>query len=456
MGFSSYNYGIFSVAQFSKALVARQTFQKITKIVIDSRKVSNQSLFICLKGASCDGHEYIEDAIKKGAAAIMVDKKHASEAVSKSQNSECGILVVNDTLKALQTLSKSYVEQFPKINYSGITGSCGKSTTKQALASLLSQKGNTVYTPGNLNSEIGLALSLLNCDSSTEFGVFEMGIDRVGEMDRHLYMVKPSQALITNIGFSHLEKFGTRRTIAKEKGKIFHSSLDMGFVSSRCDYKSFFGRRSSVELKSYSNENLSYISRGLFGYDILINNELIRVPVLGEHQIEDIAGAITVARSMGLGERQIADGLREFKPMVGRGSINRGRITVIEDCYNASPSSTSCMLGYLGSVSWRGSKKVVLGDMKELGKETKKGHTQVAKSIFNSHPTSSFLFGDDMYGAYKYLKNENYQGQLFYSDNFDEIKNAVDINKREGDLFLLKGSRLMEVERLMPTLRGAF
>jgi UDP-N-acetylmuramoyl-tripeptide--D-alanyl-D-alanine ligase len=455
MGFSSYNYGIFSVAQFSKAVVARQTFQKITKIVIDSRKVDAQSLFVCLTGGRADAHSYIEDAINKGASAIMVDKKHADEAVAKSRNSLCGVLVVNNTLKALQTLSKNYVAQFSQINYSGITGSCGKSTTKQALAALLSQEGNTVYTPGNFNSEIGLALSLLNCDASTEFGVFEMGIDRIGEMDRHLYMVKPSQALITNIGFSHLEKFGSRKTIAKEKGKIFHSSLEMGFVSNRCDYKSFFNRKSVVPLNSYSNADLSYISRGLLGYDVYINNELIRVPVLGEHQIEDIAGAITVARSMGLCERQIADGLRQFEPMEGRGSINRGKITVIEDCYNASPSSTSSMLGYLESVSWNGSKKVVLGDMKELGKEAKKGHTQVAKSIFGSHPTSSFLYGKEMYSAYKYLKSENYQGQLFYSDNFDEINDAVDRDKREGDLFLLKGSRLMEVERFIPTLRGA-
>lgn len=454
MGFSSYKYGIFSIAQFSKSDVAKQTSKKITDVVIDSRNIKKQSLFICLKGNNRDGHEFIDDAIRKGASAIMVDKDHINEALFKSKGSDCGVLVVDNTLHGLQTLAKQYVAQFPQINFSGITGSCGKSTTKQALAALLSTEGKTVYTPLNFNSEIGLALSLLNCDSSTEFGVFEMGIDRIGEMDRHMYMIQPSQALITNIGSSHLEKFKTRRTIAREKGKIFHSKLDKGFVSDRCDYKGFFNRRANVKLKTYSNENLSYISHGLLGYDVVINNELIRVPVLGEHQIEDIAGAITVARSMGLSERQIADGLREFQPMLGRGSINRGKITVIEDCYNASPSSTSSMLGYLESVSWNGSKKVVLGDMKELGKQTIKGHKQVAKSIFYSHPETSFLYGNDMYNAYEYLKKENYSGHLFYSDNFEEIQCAVNKNKRDGDLFLLKGSRSMEVERLMPTLRG--
>lgn len=455
MGFSAYNYGIFSVAQFSKTVCVRQTAQKIKYISIDSRKIKTNSLFVCLKGTKRDGHDFIKNAVDMGAAAVMVEKPYCEKALSLTDGTSTGVLVADNCLHSMQTLAKEYIAQFPQINFSGITGSCGKSTTKQALAALLSQVGNTVYTPGNMNSEIGIALSLLNCDSSTQFGVFEMGIDRVGEMDRHMYMVRPSQALITNIGLSHLEKFGSKKIIAREKGKIFHESLQQGFVCKDCDYKSYFSRHSKVKLKQYSNENISYISRGLLGYDVLIDKKLIRVPLLGEHQMEDIAGAITVARSMGVTESQIADGLRAFKPMHGRGSINKGKITVIEDCYNASPFSTSSMLGYLEHVSWNGNKKIVLGDMKELGKESKKGHTQVAKRIFNSKVNSSFLFGEAMYGAYKYLKKENYQGQLFYSDNFDEIRDAVDKDKREGDLFLLKGSRSMEVERLIPTLQGA-
>lgn len=455
MGFSSYNYGIFSVAQFSRAFVAKQTSKKITSVSIDSRKVQIGSLFVCLKGKRTDGHAFIEKAISKGASAIMVESSFANLALSLTKNTTTGVLVVENPLYGLQELAKNYIAQFPLVNYSGITGSCGKSTTKQALAALLSTCGKTVYTPGNYNSEIGLPISLLQVDCSVKYGIFEMGIDHKGEMDRHLYMVKPNQSLITNIGQSHLEKLGSSKNIAKEKGKIFHSNLDLGFISNSCKYKNYLKRRTFCKIHDYSNRDFTYISRGLLGYDVEIGNELVRIPILGEHQLEDIAGAVKVATILGLSNENIAEGLRAFKPLVGRGSIVDGSITVIEDCYNASPTSTSCMLGYLGNVDWKGSKKVVLGSMKELGKDSKKGHTLVAKSVYKSKVSSAFLFGKEMEGAYNYLKEENYKGKLFYSDNFDEINYAVDNDKENGDLFLLKGSRVMEVERLIPTLQGA-
>ncbi|MBK5199938.1 MAG: UDP-N-acetylmuramoyl-tripeptide--D-alanyl-D-alanine ligase [Spirochaetaceae bacterium] len=454
MGFSDYKYGIFSVAHFSNAVVIKQSSLKILSISIDSRNVSPLGLFVALKGFNVDGHKFILNAIEAGASAIMIDEPHAREVFSMTNNKNIGILVVKDTLLGLQALARNYVAQFPKINYTAITGSCGKSTTKQALAALLTTEGTTVFTPGNLNSEIGIALSLLNIDSSTEFGVFEMGIDKIGEMDKHLSMIKPNQALITNIGFSHLESFGSRKIIAKEKGKIFHPDLEQGFISKNCTYKSLIQRRVTTKLVNYSIDNISYISRGLLGYDIKIDNEQIRVPLIGEHQIEDIAGAISVARYIGLSNKQIVEGLRLFKPMVGRGSITDGRITVIEDFYNASLNSTSSMLGYLEKLFWKGSKKVILGDMRELGKESKWAHKLVAKSIYQSGLQSSFLFGEEMYSAYKYLKAENYKKNVFYSDNFEEIRDAVDKDLRDGDLFLLKGSRAMAVERLIPTLRG--
>lgn len=454
MGFSNYRYGIFSVAYFSNAMVIKQTSLKITSVSIDSRKISPLALFVALKGLNVDGHKYILNAIAAGASAIMVDEAHAQEVLSQTREINIGVLVVKDTLLGLQTLAKNYAAQFPKINYTAITGSCGKSTTKQALAALLSVKGNTVFTPGNLNSEIGIALSILNVDASTEFGVFEMGIDKIGEMDKHLSMIKPNQALITNIGFSHLQNFGSRKVIAKEKGKIFHPDLEQGFISKNCKYKSLIQRRASINLVDYSIDNIDYISRGLLGYDIKIDNDQIRVPLLGEHQIEDIAGAISVAINMGLSNTQIADGLRLFKPMLGRGSITDGRITVIEDFYNASLNSTSSMLGYLEQLFWKGNKKVILGDMRELGRESKWAHKLVAKCIYQSGLESSFLFGKEMFSAYKYLKDENYKKNVFYSDNFEEIRDAVNKDMRDGDLFLLKGSRAMEVERIIPTLRG--
>jgi UDP-N-acetylmuramoyl-tripeptide--D-alanyl-D-alanine ligase len=281
-----------------------------------------------------------------------------------------------------------------------------------------------------------------------------MGIDHRGEMDKHLFMLTPNQAIITNIGTSHIEKLGSKRKIAKEKGKIFHKDLDIALISKNCSYKSLLCKNLKKNPFEYSYSDVHFFDQGLLGVEIQIDKDHVRLPILGEHLLEDIVAAITLAKKMGLDNEQILEGLSNFKPMPGRGSIVDGDITVIEDCYNASPISTNFILNYLKRISWSGNKKVVLGSMKELGRNTKKAHVEIAKSVYNNKIESAFLFGSEMENAYQYLKKENFQGDLFYSDNFDDLSYAVDKNKKQGDLFLLKGSRAMAIERLLPTLQG--
>ncbi len=454
MAFSTYKYGIFSVARFSQANVVKQTSKKILDVVIDSRKITENCLFVCLDGQNFDGHDFIEDAILRGACALLIKKNKIREVQDRTKNKDIGILAVDSPLDGLQKLAKNYISQFPKVNYTAITGSVGKSTTKQALAALLSTHGNTVYTPNNYNSEIGLPLSLLQIDETTDYGVFEMGIDHRGEMDKHLSMLTPNQAIITNIGTSHIEKLGSKRKIAKEKGKIFHKNLDIALISKDCAYKNLLCKNLKNNPHEYSYKDVHFFDQGLLGVEIQIDKDFVRLPILGEHLLEDIVAAITLAKKMGLDNEQILEGLSNFKPMPGRGSIVDGDITVIEDCYNASPISTNFILNYLKKIAWSGNKKVVLGSMKELGRNTKKAHVEIAKSVYNNKIESAFLFGSEMENAYQYLKKENFQGNLFYSDNFDDLSYAVDKNKKQGDLFLLKGSRAMAIERLLPTLQG--
>lgn len=454
MAFSNYKYGVFSIARFAQAEVVKQTSKKILDVAIDSRLIQKNSLFVCLEGEHFDGHNFIFDAINKGASALLIKKSQIEKVLSNVKKIDVGIIAVDSTLEGLQTLAKNYISQFPNVNYTAITGSVGKSTTKQAVAALLATEGRTVYTPNNLNSEIGLPLSLFQIDETTDFGVFEMGIDHIGEMDRHLYMLEPNQSLITNIAESHIEQLGSRKKIAKEKGKIFHSNLDLAFVSKHCRYKRILSKNINFKPIEYSYSDVKYKDKGLLGVEIFINNEKINLPIIGEHLLEDIVGAITIVKQLGLDNTQIIEGLNNFKPMPGRGSIVDGSVTVIEDCYNASPTSTNAILNYLQRVAWSGHKKVVLGSMKELGRNTKKAHLGIAKALYNNKLESAFLYGKEMENAYYYLKKENYQKDLFYSDNFEELCNAADKNKRDGDLFLLKGSRAMAIERLIPTLQG--
>lgn len=454
MAFSTYKYGIFSVARFAQATVIKQTSKKILDVVIDSRKANKNSLFVCLDGHNVDGHDFINAAIDKGSCAVLIKTKKIPETLAKIKNQDVGVLAIDSPLDGLQKLAKNYIAQFPNVNYTAITGSVGKSTTKQALGALLSVYGNTVYTPKNYNSEIGLPLSLLQVDETTEYGVFELGIDHKGEMDKHLFMLTPNQSLITRIGSSHIEQLGSVRKIAKEKGKIFHKNLDMAFVSKDCLYKNILVKNLGYLPIEYSYKDIKFEDKGLLGVDLFISNKKIRLPILGEHLLEDVVGAITVARKLGLDDTDILEGLSNFQPMRGRGSIVDGDITVIEDCYNASPISTNIILNYLRRVQWQGKKKVVLGSMKELGRSSKKAHVEIAKSLYKNNLASAFLYGKEMESAYNYLKKENYQGKLFYSDNFEDLTHAVDKNKNPGDLFLLKGSRAMAIERLIPTLQG--
>lgn len=454
MAFSTYKYGVFSIARFAQAEVVRQTSKKILSVEIDSRVKKNNYLFVCLEGKNTDGHNFILDAINNGASALLIKNSKIEEVLAKYKKYDVGILAINSPLEGLQNLAHNYISQFSNINYTAITGSMGKSTTKQAVAALLSTVGKTVYTPNNFNSEIGLALSLLNIDETTEFGVFEMGIDHKGEMDRHLYMLKPNQALITTIAEAHIEQIGSKRKIAKEKGKIFHSDLDMAFISRNCNYKKILRKNIDFKPIEYCYDDIKYNDNGLLGIEVEINNKKINLPIIGEHLLEDIVGAITIARELGVNDLQIYEGLTNFKPMRGRGSIVDGNVTVIEDCYNASPTSTNIILNYLKRVVWAGNKKVVLGSMKELGRNSKKAHINIAKALYNNKLESAFLYGREMESAYYYLKKENYKNNLFFSDNFEELSEAVEKNKRKGDLFLLKGSRAMAIERLIPTLQG--
>ena len=209
---------------------------QIFDVQISSSSCSFGSLFVALKGEKTDGHKFVFQAIEKGASSILIDTKHYDEMANRLRNYAVGIIIVNDTLKGLQKLAENYIAQF-NMTRIGITGSCGKTTTKEILSSILQEKGSTAFTPGNLNSEIGLALSVFTANSKTQFGVYEMGVDKIGEMDTLNRILKPEVGVLTNVYSSHLEKFGSVRSLVKEKSKIFNKYPSMRFLYEDCNYK---------------------------------------------------------------------------------------------------------------------------------------------------------------------------------------------------------------------------
>ncbi len=451
-GFSNQSYPLAKVAALCGGVVVRPQDRIVEDVQIDSRKCTTNSLFFALDGRFEHGISYVGDAAKRGCSAVVVPATEKDRALALTHPYRCAVLLVADPLAALQSLAREYRKMLAQVTSVGITGSCGKSTTKEALASIAATLGKTVKTPGNLNSEIGLPLSILLLEPDTEYGIFELGIDHVGEMERMVEMLKPDIGLLTNIGISHLEKFKDRSTILREKGKLFHPAMQMGFVSDDCPYTPILEERSHLRLKPYGLSDIQAVDRGIDGWDLTFEGERFHVSCVGKHLLRDVMGAIQVGLALGADKKDIAEGLEGFAPLHGRSFVHRSGVTIIDDSYNASPSSTSSILHYMKTLQWKGVKKVVLGPMKELGRESRKAHTQVARQLNASPMGDAYLYGEEMKGAYDLLRQGGYSNPLFYTDDFAELENKLVSKSHQGDLFLLKASRSVAMERLIPAL----
>jgi UDP-N-acetylmuramoyl-tripeptide--D-alanyl-D-alanine ligase len=452
-GFSTQHYKAGQVASFCGGTLVKNSSLVAEDVQIDSRNCSKGSVFFALKGEKNDGFSYIEQVASLGCSVVVVPLEKAKEANLRLNSYACAIIAVAEPLRALQLLAKNYLAQFTNVSYIGVTGSCGKTTTKEALSAITKTMGPTVKTPGNFNSEIGLPLSLLQVQQDTEYGVFEMGVDHVGEMDRMVDMVKPDYALLTNIGISHLEKFGTQEMIASEKAKIFHSSVREGFMNKSCRFSSLIEEKSQCNMNYFGYDEISYTDLGLDGWAIHSEGKTFFVKCVGKHLLMDVIGAIKVAKTLGATPSQIAEGLEGFVSMKGRSSIINGDVTIIEDYYNASLDSTNSILDYLETLQWKGYKKAVLGPMKELGAKSAQAHSLVARHLMKAHLDRTFLFGTEMKEAYDMLKRAGYGSGLFFTEDFSELENKVGKDTRFGDLYLVKASRSVAMERLIPTLR---
>ncbi|MFA5513416.1 MAG: UDP-N-acetylmuramoyl-tripeptide--D-alanyl-D-alanine ligase [Sphaerochaetaceae bacterium] len=432
----------------------------VTSLTIDSKKCRNNSLFIALKGSNADGHSFVHEALTKGCVAALVSREKAPTLESELKTEKKALIIVNDPLKALQKLAQHHVNSFPSLKKIGITGSVGKTTTKEMVSSILSQMGKTAKTPGNYNSEIGLPLSLMEIDEKSEFGVFEMGVDEIGQMEQMVEIYKPNISLITNIGLSHIGKMGSLNQIAKEKGKIFHPESEAAFINENCRWTSYIKKRTSVEIKSYGTAFTRGIRSvtpiGINGWTINYKGLPIHLKGVGKHNLSNALAAISIADYFKAEAEQIKEGLQNYTVVDGRSNIVGGEVTIIEDWYNSSVDSTSTILDYIESLKWNGRKVAILGSMKELGEFSETAHRQVADKVVNTNLDRVFLYGKEMKSAFDLLVEKGFKQNLFYTTNFEDLQNKVDQSTKKGDLVLLKGSRSMGMENLIPAIKGKF
>ena len=435
---------------------------RIVKVVIDSRAAVPDSLFVALKGERVDGAVFAKDALALGASCILAEigyKEELSALLLKPEFSKACVIYVDKPLAAFQALAREYRRRMKGLLRIGVTGSSGKTTTKECIASILiaaNPKGSVISSSGNLNSDVGLALALFSLETSHRFGVFEMGMNRIGEMDELVSMYEPDLALITNIGTAHLGMIGSKHGIAKEKKRIFSrfNGSQLGFVWEDDDFRDFleagvnariieFGTRKTIGFEGVTN-------LGLSGWEIGLDSRKFTFPLPGRHNLMDALGAVSVSRELGVGIEDIAKGLASVRPLFGRSELFTGKISLLRDCYNANPDSVRAILDLCDAIEWPGRRLYVLGSMRELGADSVAEHRSLGERARASRADRLFFFGEEMEAAVEGFeaKGVAQPGRLFHTNDIGNLSAAVLSELRKADLVVVKASRGLELERL--------
>ncbi len=462
---------MFTIEEILKATVGKILHGSyalpVAGISIDSRTIKDGELFVAIKGDVFDGHNFVEEAVKKGACGVIVQEGHP---VSGSMLQDKLIISVHDTLLALQEIARYHRSKFT-IPVIGITGSNGKTTTKEMLWSILSQKFNVLRNEGNLNNHIGVPLTLFRLNSSHQMAVIEMGISERCELTRLCLIASPDTAVITNIGPTHLEKLGRIENVADAKGEILKFITSDGFCILNRDDKFYdvFKAMSSGRIISFGMSSLAdvYIeydetdvedkSPGSIGFKLICPAGKIDITmhVIGLHNLYNAVCAAAAAHALGMSPADIKSGLEKFTPVKMRSAVERvGGVYVINDTYNANPASMVAAIDALKTFRKGKRKFAVIGDMLELGENTIMAHRDLGIYIAGAGIDGLIAVGEFSgyvaEGAAEAGMNENKVREFNdYPQTLEQIKEWI----TEGDIILVKGSRGMRMERIVEGLR---
>lgn len=429
----------------------KQIFSGVTT---DSRKVEKDNLFIPLVGERFDGHNYIEQCYNNEAAVCLTQKP-----IPEIENATA--ILVDDTGKALKDLA-AWHRQKHIIPVVGITGSVGKTSTKDMIACVLSKQYQVLKTQGNFNNEIGLPLTMLNLNDEHEVAVIEMGMSDFGEISRLTAIAQPQIAVITNIGVSHIEKLGSQQGILKAKLEILEGLKPNGLVVLNGDDPLLIGLKGSLNYKTVfygMNSGLDYIatdyeSLGEVGtrFNIKLGDKTYKVaiPVPGIHNVYNALAAIAVGIEMKIPMDTIVDGIASYSPgNMRQNIISFNGIKIINDAYNASPQSMQAAINVLEELCAKTRGIAVLGDMLEMGDMSAKLHYSVGSFIKDKKIDYLLTIGNQSKNIIQAVAdsgNQNITLQHFENNN-DALKYIFSII-RQGDYILIKGSRGMRMEEI--------
>ncbi|SHH12417.1 UDP-N-acetylmuramoyl-tripeptide--D-alanyl-D-alanine ligase [Tepidibacter thalassicus] len=433
----------------------------VSNICIDSRKALEGGLFIPLIGEKFDGHSFILNAYKKGIKSFLKDENHNIDLNFDDIN----VIEVKDTTKALGDIAKFYKSKFP-INYVGVTGSTGKTTTKDIIHSVLSSKYKTLKNEGNFNNHIGLPLTVFNLNNEYECAVLEMGMSSFGEIEYLANIVEPKIAVISNIGFSHIENLGSREGILKAKLEITSNFKENSILIVNGDdeyLRKLKNKNLNYKLKSFGFEKYNDLycirykmdEKGIyFNCAVYNNEEEFFIPARGKHNIYNAMAAILVGIELNLNIDEIKNGLLNFKSSKMRLDILKNSLlTVINDAYNASPDSMKAALEVLGE--YKNNRKIsVLGDMLEMGDYAQKGHRMVGKYAKNNSDIILTVGKNSEYIGIQALDEGFDEKNIKHFKSNLEVINYLKKILKANDVVLVKGSRGMMMEEIVEFLNN--
>ncbi|WP_252246963.1 UDP-N-acetylmuramoyl-tripeptide--D-alanyl-D-alanine ligase [Clostridium sp. ZBS4] len=426
------------------------------KISTDTRKIDKNSLFIALKGNNFNGNNYVVEAIKAGATVAIIDEVNFK---LEELNGKGTVIKVNDSKTALGALAKYYREKLG-IKVVGITGSTGKTSTKDLVAAFLSGKYSVFKTKGNFNNEIGLPLMIFELDSSYDIAVLEMGTNNFNEIHRLANIARPDMAIITNVGVSHIEYLKTRENILKEKFSItdFFKENNTLVVNYENDMLQKVNESNEFKIekigydKKYDlyAENIELTEEST-SFDAVNSNgerHRFKLNMVGEHNILNALLGIRISENFGITFEEMELGLNNFEATSMRLEfIKKNNFTIINDCYNASPDSMKSALSVLKTYS--GSRKIaVLGDMGELGEHAKSSHEMVGQDAIGK--ADIVLTTGEFREDYKSGFGKN----TVTFNCKEELKNYLCNLIKDGDVILVKASRSAKFEDIVKNIEA--
>jgi UDP-N-acetylmuramoyl-tripeptide--D-alanyl-D-alanine ligase len=428
----------------------------VTSVGTDSRNSVPQELFVALRGERFDGHQFIEAARKRGAAAALVETV-GSEWRNFPQ------IQVADSLQALQRLARAYRAEL-SLRVVGITGSNGKTSTKEMIAAVLGEKYAVTKTEGNLNNHIGVPLSILRADSNHQVAIWEFGMNHIGELAPLVEMAKPGYGVITNIGVAHIEFLGSREAIAREKASLADHIPPDGVVVLNADdeFSNWIAERCSARTIKTGIEQGTIQARQIVhqvdGEEFVVADESDEVPaflpVPGEHMIRNAVQAVAIGRALGLSLTQCAAGLSKTSLPGGRFRIEKlGQVLVINDAYNANPDSVIAALRTVARLPVKGRRIAALGYMGELGEQSLSSHERVGSAAAENGFDFLIAVGERA----KPIASASFKAGLGRTQTVATQTEAADALAEflePGDLLLVKGSRSAAMDRIIEQLEA--